>query len=330
MSAVTASPRPRPISICGASVQTGDAPGSSPRPARPPATSSEPVAASATVPRTPMRGAANAATGIAETITAASSGSMRHPSTSSSTSRNSAAVSAADSKVRASSAGTCGRPAAAFGAGAVVWRRATSAASAIGACSRKIHSQPASCVSAPPTAGPTAAPATPAAAQERAARASPSRLASSSSAAVTSAAAPTAWMQRAASSTSNDPASPHAADATPKTMMPAGGDRARAPPRHVRGRHGAEREDQVVRREDARDLADLDVEPAQDVGQREGDDRRVGQRRCDGEEEQRATDAIAHVRIFAGISKGGRRPRSSRRARRGSRSSRRRRCAGRG
>ena len=49
-----------------------------------------------------MRGAMNAAAGMAETITAASSGSMRQPSTSSSTSRNNAAVRAADSSVSAS------------------------------------------------------------------------------------------------------------------------------------------------------------------------------------------------------------------------------------
>ncbi len=255
---------------------------------------------------------------------------MRQPSTSSSTSRNSAAVSAADSSVSAASAGRCGRPAAAFGCGDVVWRSATSAARAIGACSRKIHSQPASCVSAPPAAGPTAAPATPAAAQERAARASPSRAASSSSAAQTSRAPPTAWMQRAAEQ-DVERAGQAACRRGDAEHDDAGRcDRPGRPARQVRGGHGAEREDRVVRRQDARDLADLDVEPAQDVGQRERDDRRVGERRGDGEEEQRAADAIAHARILTAISRGGRRPRSCRRGRRGSRSSRRRRCSGRG
>ena len=90
-------------------------------------------------------------------------------------------------------------PAAALGAPARrVWpqreqRRAARPAPA----ARKIHSQPASCVSAPPTAGPTAAPATPAAAHDarrpRRRRAAPAARARRRP----GAAPPTAWMQRA-------------------------------------------------------------------------------------------------------------------------------------
>src|SRR4029079_4795644 len=73
---------------------------------------------------------------------------------------------------------------------------------------------------APPTAGPTAAPATPAVAHDRAADASPSVIDSSSSAAQIRSAPPTAWMQRAPSSRLKFPASPHTAEATPNTTIP--------------------------------------------------------------------------------------------------------------
>ena len=289
--------------------------------------------ASATGPRTPMRGAANAATGIADTITAASSGSMRQPSTSSSTSRNSAAVSAADSSVSAAqrrqvrtSGGGLRR------AGAVVCAQRDQRREG----DRRLQQED------PLPAGEL---------RERAAHRRPDGRAGHAGR------RPGARRARASPSRADEQLERggHQRRRADGLDAARGQQHVERPGQAAHRRRDAEHDDarrrrraagarratyaagtapsariSVVRRQDARDLADLDVEPAQDVGQRERDDRRVGERRGDGEEEQRATDAIAHARIFAAISTGGRRPRSCRRARTGSRSSRRRRCAGRG
>ena len=98
----------------------------------------------------------------------------------------------------------------------------TSATSASGTCTKKIDLQPSSSVRMPPAPGPNAAPRMPAATQTRAARGRlPVVSARRSSAATTTNAAPTAWTQRAATSSSNDPASPQASDAAAKTRAPA-------------------------------------------------------------------------------------------------------------
>ena len=100
-------------------------------------------------------------------------------------------------------------------------RAATSGTSASGAWSRKIHSQPIVCVSTPPTAGPIAAPSTPAATQMRIARSAlPSVARRRSSAAVITSAPPAACTQRAATSVSKDGASPQASEAAAKTSVP--------------------------------------------------------------------------------------------------------------
>ncbi len=100
-------------------------------------------------------------------------------------------------------------------------RAATSGTSASGACSRKIHSQPIVWVSTPPTAGPIAAPRTPAATQMRIARSAlPSAARRRSSAAVITSAPPAACTQRAATSVSKDGASPQASEAAAKTSVP--------------------------------------------------------------------------------------------------------------
>ena len=67
---------------------------------------------------------------------------------------------------------------------------------------------------------------------------------------------------------------------------------ARAPPRDVRGGHGEQREDEVERREHPGDRRDRDVELAEDLRERERDDRGVREREPDGNPEQsRAHDA---------------------------------------
>ena len=92
---------PMPISACGASVQYGSAPGSRPSPASPPASATAPAAMPAVVCSTPRVSsrASTVQTGIAETISAASSGDRAQPSVSMITSRNSAPVRPAESSV---------------------------------------------------------------------------------------------------------------------------------------------------------------------------------------------------------------------------------------
>ena len=62
---------------------------------------------------------------------------------------------------------------------------------------------------------------------------------------------------------------------------------ARSPPRDVRSRHGDDREHEVERGEHPRDGRDRDVELPEDLGERERDDGRIGEREPDAESEQR-------------------------------------------
>ena len=181
----------------------------------------------ARVTRPPKRPAtaevAIAAAGMIVTTIPAAAGGMCHPSTSRSTSRNRAAVSAPETRSSARFAGTFGLPAGSASGLTRSRQQPSRVTSASGACTRKIDSQPSVSVRIPPAAGPSAAPAMPADAHVRTARASdppPSVSERRSSAAQTSSAPPTAWTQRAPTSTPNDGASPHASDAAAKTSVP--------------------------------------------------------------------------------------------------------------
>ena len=115
----------------------------------------------------------------------------------------------------------CGRPA---GSGTRAPRTPTIASSDTatnGACKAKIDSQPSSCVKTPPTAGPSARPATPASAHTRAAGASaPDAWVSRSSAAHTTAAPATPWTEREATSHSNDGANAQTSAVAANTSTP--------------------------------------------------------------------------------------------------------------
>ena len=142
------------------------------RPARPPAIRIVPAAARASTAGTldVSGAAASAASGITVTAAAAAIGVSRQPSISSRTTRKSAAASAAEINARARFAATCGRiEGAARGSRRPSPRTeaatGTATASATGTWTKKIDCQETSSVSRPPIPGPSAAPAAPAAAQ---------------------------------------------------------------------------------------------------------------------------------------------------------------------
>ncbi len=224
VSAESASPRPAPTRICGSTVHHHAEPGSTPSAASPPVTRTTPAAARVAVfpTRDAMLPLAIAATGITVTTTPATAGSIRHPSTRSSTRRNSAAVSAPERRSSARFAERFGRPAGSTSGRTRSRSTPRRVSSASGAWAKKIDSQPSVSVRIPPIAGPSAAPRIPAAAQVRTALPSePWISVSRSSAAQTSSAPPTAWTQRAPTSTPNDGATAQARDAAANTSVPA-------------------------------------------------------------------------------------------------------------
>ena len=108
----TVSPSPRPTSAWGATVQTRSADGRIARPTSPPAMRKQPTATSTSGGGRRSRAsgrAASAATGTTDTVSAAVAGEWPQPSTRSRTSRNNAAVSAADSRARVRLGRTAGR-----------------------------------------------------------------------------------------------------------------------------------------------------------------------------------------------------------------------------
>ena len=108
----TVSPSPRPTSAWGAMVQARSADGRIARPTSPPAMRKQPTATSTSAGGRRRRAsgrAASAATGTTDTVRAAVAGEWRQPSTRSRTSRNNAAVSAADSRARVRLGRTAGR-----------------------------------------------------------------------------------------------------------------------------------------------------------------------------------------------------------------------------
>ena len=125
----------------------------------PPATSRQPATARVTgAPR--MNDPATAASGRTVTAAAAASGSTLQPLISNRTSRNTTAVSAPDSRVSAIAASTSlgGRGRCSRTVAIGVASSAGAAASAIGACTRKIARQSNASVRMPPSAGPAAVP----------------------------------------------------------------------------------------------------------------------------------------------------------------------------
>ncbi len=165
--------------------------------------------------------AASAATGTTDTVSAAAAGERCQPSTRSSTSRNNAAVRAADSSARVRLGRSAGRCRSGMGAGTADTASAAGTAStAIGTCTTKIACQENACVSSPPTTGPVAVPTTPAVTHAATPRRSPYSATRSSRQPIRATAPPSACTQRAASSTSIDGADAHNADEPANTAMP--------------------------------------------------------------------------------------------------------------
>jgi hypothetical protein len=157
-------------------------------------------------------------------------------------------------------------------------RIGTAAASAIGTWIRKIDCQETSSVSRPPTAGPSAAPVAPALAQTAAARFSePTVAGSSSSAAVTA-----GDDQRG--QVVGEPTGEAGAgeDRQPDRRRHPGPD----PAGDVGGGHRSQRHHQVEGDQHPGDAGDAGVEFAVDLGQREDDDRGVGEDDADSERQR--------------------------------------------
>ena len=169
-----------------------------------------------------------AATGSTLTARAAARGSTLQPATSSSTTRKMTAVSAAERRARAtagrsasgeSPAASARRPPASGPRPRTAQRATASPGTTSGTCARKIARQSNASVSAPPRAGPIAAPKMEAVNQSR--RPGPSWPASSSAKTpIRAAAPPTAWTPRSHSRPSSVSERPQASEAAPKTAIP--------------------------------------------------------------------------------------------------------------
>ncbi len=219
-----ASARPIPIRSWGCRVSAHDAPGRTPRAARPPAIAIPPAsAAEAGGPaRSAIQRAATVANGIAETVAAAATGERPHPSVRRITSRKRAPVRPAESRPRPTSGRRSRGPPGPGSGGAGRITVAIGISSSSGTWRKKIDCQSRSWVSRPPTAGPTAMPIVPAAPQVGAAsRWLPFRRASSSIAQATARAPPPAWATRAATSAAADPEAAQAIEAATKRARPA-------------------------------------------------------------------------------------------------------------
>jgi hypothetical protein len=184
----------------------------------PPAINSAPIAARERGSPPGMRIDARPVSGSTVSAVAAASGSRLQPAIITNTSRNSTAVSAAETSPSAMSTA---RP---LRAGVMVWvvvarpahPHATAASTATGIWATKIACQSNACVSAPPSAGPAAAPAIAIAPQVR-----PPASARSIHAAVEIASAPPApWTPRITSIVPSDPASAQPSDPAAKIVRP--------------------------------------------------------------------------------------------------------------
>ena len=230
----------------------------------------------------------------------AASGSRRQPLISRITSRKNAATSAPETSSNATFAPMCGRSTGPESGGTRTPRSVSSARSTTGAWTRKIDSQPNSCVRMPPAAGPSAAPITPARAQMRAAGTSPpARSASRASAPQTTAAPAAPWTARAETSSPNDGAK--RADERCRCEEDDAGaeDPSRAATREEGSRQSCEREREVVRRQRPGERGDLDVVASEDLRQRERDDGRVGQDEADRQPEQTDTGACLRAVLLS-------------------------------
>ena len=165
--------------------------------------------------------AASAARGTTDTVSAAVAGERRQPSTSSSTSRNSAAVRAADSSASVRLARIAGRCRSVFTGGAARTASAAgTATTATGTCTTKMACHENASVSSPPATGPVAVPTTPAVTHAATPRRSPYSAISSSRHPTSASAPPMACTHLAATSPSIEPAQAHQAEAPANTAMP--------------------------------------------------------------------------------------------------------------
>ena len=169
---------------------------------------------------------------------------------------------------------------------------AGSASSSTGICTTKIDRHENASVSRPPITGPSAAPATPAAAHRRApARSAPVASTSSSRLPTITSAPPTAWAARAAISTPSDGATAHTVVAAAKPTRPTAVATAGSPRTHTRAAGTAT--SASTRLNAIRTHAtspDLGPEVPQDLRQRERHHARVAEHHGD-DEHQRRDDA---------------------------------------
>ena len=281
----------------------GAADGRIARPTRPPAIRKQPTATSTSGGGRKRRAsgrAASAATGTTDTVRAAAAGEWPQPSTRSRTSRNSAAVSAADSRARVRLGRTAGRCRSGVSSGAA---RTTSAAgtasTANGTCTTKMACHENASVSSPPATGPVAVPTTPAVTQVATPRRSPYSATSSSRHPTSASAPPSACTHRAAISASIDRRQRAPRRGAGEHRDADGTDDLRARPSGAQGRrHGAQPQHEVERDQHPGDLPDGGVQVPEDVGQCERHHRGVREHQCHCHREQR-THGTTHRDILA-------------------------------
>ncbi len=156
-----------------------------------------------------------------DTVSAAVEAECRQPSTRSSTSKNNAAVSAADSSARVRLGRIAGRCVSGATSGAARTASAAGTAStANGTCTTKIACHEIASVSSPPANGPVAVPITPAVTHAATPRRSSYSSTSSSKLPTSANAPPSACTHRATISTSIDGATAHHAEAPANAAMP--------------------------------------------------------------------------------------------------------------
>ena len=270
-------PSPAPTSTSAMASQTRERSGSSATPARPPATRIAPAAAAvrSSAPRA-SGPTASVVAGSTETSSAAEAGDRPQTSMTRITTRKSAPTSEPEISAREMFARRFPRTRAADAAvmGRAARQPASSASSATGAWKAKIARQSSASVRRPPMAGPSAAPTAAATLQRR--------TPSVGSALASRNAPPSACTTRRAMSTSSDPASAQPADPAANRISPPCR-QTLAPVRRTSSTTSgvATHHRDVVDRDHEGDALDRGVELAQEVRQREHDDRRVGERQRD-------------------------------------------------
>ena len=310
------SPSPSPISACGAIVHASSAEGSSASPTSPPAIEQAPGrrlhAPGRRQDHGPVAWTNSAASGTTDTVSAATAGERPQPSTSRSTSRNSAAVSAAESSTSVTFGPIAGRsPGASDRRDAANRERGRDRQYRDGHLHHEdrlpgegLGEQPADDRSGRRTDHTRRDPAE----RPRAARRSPRPAAPGSRRVRTHRRAPARSEPRSACPSTR--LSAHTAEAPANTAIPTAHSGAGSrPPYSQCGRDDHEREHEVERDQHPRHLGDRSAQVLQDLGQRERDDRRVGEHERHGQREQR-NDGPAHRLIvtcqaFGSCSAGG-------------------------